>query len=258
MNNVVAGSSMGQAALDKLGVGMLRNVVARVAPSMGRVRFVVVNSLNVNIQYNGMPMGAIRSNSRYVRGDWRDTVDIKHANVPSRNSTVSTSNETKAVREIVKYFVVPEDAAELRRAREQGVSHALARGKTLKADAEQKLLEYVGAYLNKNCGSLGPLLDVLSVPTHEHKLLEEQATGSVEWGAYTARLASATAVAVVGDKYAVAAPDGLRYVEEVPESLRTQVAMLKLAGDRVLVPNRGMLVMSGTLPVYLCVTDQPV
>ena len=259
MNNITEGSSVGEAALDKIVSGILRNVVARVAPSMGKMRFVVVSSQAINIQYNGMPMGSLRSGGRYTKGGWRDTVEIKHSRISTHNCIMSTSNETKAVREIVRYFVVPEDGLELRRAREQGVSHAKTRDKALKTGAKETLLEYVDEYLNKNCGSLGPLFDTLSVPTQKHKLLEEQATGSVEWGTGAVLLGRATAVAAVGDKYVVEAPsDELLYVDEVPESLRTQVAMLKLAGDRVFVPNMGMQVLRGTLPVYLCLTNQPV
>jgi hypothetical protein len=259
MNNVVEGSSMGQAALDKIGVGILSNVVARVAPSMGKMQFVVVGNQRINVQYNGMLMGSIFGGvGRYMKGEWLDLVQIKHSSVRTSTSSMSTSNETKAVREIVKRFVVPEDALELRRAREHGVGHAQTRNKVLMTQAKEALSEYVTAHLSGSCDSLGPLFDALSVPMHERKPLEEAANSSVEWATCAVLLGSATAVAAIGDKYVVAVSDELQYVDEIPESLRTQVAMLKLAGDKVFVPNMGMQFMRGTLPVYLCLTNQPV
>jgi hypothetical protein len=259
MNNVVAESLMGQAALDKIADGILRNVVARVAPSMGKMQFVVVGNQKINVQYNGMLMGSIFGGAgRYRQGEWIDLVQIKHSSVRTSTSSMSTSNETKAVREIVKRFVVPEDRLELRRAREQGVSHASKKSSVCAAQANVVLSQYVGAHLNGNCGSLEPLFDALSVPMHERKPVEEAANSSAEWGTYAVLLGSATAVAAIGDKYVVAVSDELQYVDEIPESLRTQVAMLKLAGDKVFVPNMGMQFMRGTLPVYLCLTNQPV
>jgi len=258
MNNVVAENLMGQAALDKIGYDILRNVVARVAPSMGKMQFVVVGNQKINVQYNGIPMGSITIGGRYRKGYWIDLVQIKHSSVRTSTSGMSTSNETKAVREIVKRFVVPEDRLELRRAREQGVSHASKKSSVCAAQANVVLSQYVGAHLNGNCGSLEPLFDALSIPIHERKPVEEAANSSAEWSTYAVLLDSATAVAAIGDKYVVAVSDELQYVDEIPESLRTQVAMLKLAGDKVFVPNMGMQFMRGTLPVYLCLTNQPV